>query len=374
MPSSTRLTTVLLATSALAAGATAAVFDLPVIIDQGYKLVELEAGTPGEKYRLLFDTGSASAWMIDEHCAEQCPHVDNWPGRSGYDISKSSTGRYTGQSASIEYLGGRVAGPSVAEVFRSGDSSWNATFIAANESNWSTLPAHGFLGLAFGSIADGGAVPIFEDMMANKIVDEPRFGIYYARSFDAGGSREDKYVDGEMSTISLISRGEYDVWRSVAFNLYSSRTACNGTKVEGKTDLGYSDVVFDTGASAILIPPSKLEEVYASIGMNWTAILKGDHIPLCSEFTNKWSVSFDVGFSGDSINMTLTGDQLALPGFAEREDACWPPFDDSGADGFTLIGTRLLRNFYTVWNYGDFPTENPYYTAKFSWGNLKEGF
>ena len=352
----------------------------------------------------MFDTGSSSAWAVDAKCGESCPNysgyarlphswsikhaniIDSFE-RKGYDVEKSSTGKLTGEDASIDYLGGRVAGHTVTDVFESGDVSWNGSFIAANESNWFALPAHGFLGLAFGSIADGGAAPLFEDMMANKVVDEPRFGIYYARDevestggvpgkglLTLGASREDKYVDGELTTVPLLQRnGGYDVWRTVLFSATGGKTACNGTKIESKTDMSWSDVVFDTGASSVSLPPDQIESVYASIGMNWTAIINGQHIPLCSEFTDKWSITFEIGFYGESKNLTLTGDQLALPGFANRDDACWPPFDDSGSYGFSLIGTRLLRNFYTVWDYGSFPTENPYYQPTLSFGKLKPG-
>ncbi|KAF9768138.1 hypothetical protein IL306_014598, partial [Fusarium sp. DS 682] len=166
MGSVTRFASAILATTCLLGAASAAVLDMPIIIKDGYKMVNVNVGKPEQNFPLLFDTGSASAWMVDSECATECPHIDK--NRRGYNFSASSTGKYTGGSASIDYLGGKVAGPTVEERFSAGGVTWQSKFIAANESSWSSLAAAGFMGLAFGSIADGGATPVFESLMAEK--------------------------------------------------------------------------------------------------------------------------------------------------------------------------------------------------------------
>jgi hypothetical protein len=309
--------------------------------------------------------------------------------RTGYNISESSTGKLTGQDASIDYLGGRVAGPTVKEQFAAEGLTFEASFIAANESNWSSLAAAGFMGMSFGSIADGGATPLFETLMAEKLMDEPRFGIYYARAdgddtngapgkgvVTLGGSREDKYVDGDLITIDITANnGDFDLWRSVLHTVTGSSKSSNSTGSK-KQDFAMNGatIVFDSGASSIQLPPGQLEEMYESIGMNWTAIIKGEHVPLCSEFTDDWSITLQLGFYGSEKNLTITGSQMALPGFANRDDACWPPFEETSSDGFSLIGTRLLQNFYTVWDYSAFPEDGGYMSPKLSFGKLKAGY
>ncbi|KAK3303861.1 aspartic peptidase domain-containing protein [Chaetomium strumarium] len=365
--------------------ACAAVLDLPIIIYNGYDMVELDVGTPAHTYRFMFDTGSASTWIVDKECAESCPNISGFDRSPGYDVTSSSSGNLTDQDASIDYLGGRVAGVTAIDTFRFGTLSWSQPFIAANESNWAAQPNHGFMGLAFGSIAVGGATPVFERLMASGKLDRPRFGLYYDQDksdspegghskgrLTLGGSREEEYVEGEMATIQLTQRsGDYDVWRSVLHSVSGSFTTENGTKAEAQTDLFAASVVFDTGASHISLPPDSIEAVYASIGMNWTALIGGEHIPLCTEFNDTWSISFEVGFYGATKTITLTGDQLALPGFANREDACWPPFDNQGSAGFALIGKRLLRRFYTIWDHGAFPVPGQYTEPTLSFGKLK---
>lgn len=388
MKTATRFSSALIATAAIGT-ASAKVLDLPISIKDGYNMVTFGVGSPAQNFQLLFDTGSASAWMIDAECAETCPHI-NKGHRTGYNISESSTGKLTGQDASIEYLGGRVVGPTVKDQFSADGLTFEASFIAANESSWSAMAGAGFMGLSFGSIADGGATPIFETLMAEKLMDKPRFGIYYARAdgqdtgdapgkgvVTLGGSREDKYVDGDLITIDVTSgeTGDYDLWRSVLHTVTGSLKSSNCTKGK-KQDFAMNGatIVFDTGASSIGLPPGQIEEMYESIGMNWTAIIKGDHIPLCSEFTDDWSITLQLGFYGEEKNLTITGDQMALPGFANREDACWPPFEETNSSGFSLIGIKLLQNFYTVWDYSAFPKDGGFMSPKLSFGKLKAGY
>ncbi|GKU07855.1 pepsinogen c [Fusarium langsethiae] len=379
----TRIASALLASSVMGL-ASADVLDLPVIVKDGYKMVEFGVGTPAQNARLLFDTGSASAWMVDAECAETCSHV-NKGNRFGYNLTESSTGKKTGHDANIDYLGGRIVGPTVQDKFAAGGLKWDSKFIAANESTWSSLAADGFMGLAFGSIQDGDATPIFESLMEQKLMDRPRFGIYYSAAEDdngtgepgkglltLGGSREDKYVEGDLITIPLTTSGsDFDLWRSIIHSVAGKQDKTNQT--EQRTDTNGMSVVFDTGASGITFPKSMINDIYESIGMNYTAILKGEHIPLCSEFTKDWSVTFEIGYYGDEKNVTIRGDQLRRPGFANREEACWPPIED-GPEGYALVGTLFLRSFYTVWDYTQFPSEAGFISPKLSFGYLKEGF
>ncbi|KAF4447219.1 hypothetical protein F53441_9206 [Fusarium austroafricanum] len=385
----THFASALLATSSLLGVTSAAVVDMPIIVEDSYSMVQVGVGKPTQKFNLLFDTGSASAWMIDTHCAKECPSIRK--NRTGYNITASSTAKKTGEAAQITYLGGVVAGPTVQDRMSADGLTWTSKFIAANESNWSSLAANGFMGLAFGSITDGGATPVFESLMAQKLMDKPRFGLYYSRKdsqgtkgkpgkglLTLGGSKEKKYTKGKLETVQLTtgSNGDYDVWRSVLHSsIGTQKGKKNSAPKKNTVDFSGASIVFDTGASGISVAPSKVEALYESIGMNWTAILKGKHVPLCSEFTKDWSVSFEVGFFGNTKFINVTGDQLALPGFANRDDACWPPFDDQGSDGFALFGSRFLKNFYTIWDYGSFPDKNgPALSPTLSFGYLKDGY
>lgn len=380
----------ILASLAAVSTASARVFNLPIIIDNGYSLVDVKVGTPARSTRLLFDTGSSSTWMYDWYCAETCVNYVGYP-RLGYNPANSSTSETTGGYAYIEYLGGTTAGPAIQDKFTLGCTAWDQGFIAAASSSWGWMPADGFLGLAFASVADGGTGTVVETLLAEGLLDKPRFGLYYGTQIrdtngapgdgvlTLGGSREDEFVEGDLVTVPLEKSGdagEYQVWRTGFSSVVGSRgVGDDSTVVDVETPLDYAWAVFDTGAGRTSLPRAETEAIYESIGWNFTAIMEGKHIPLCSEFNATWSVSFNLGPRDDPRTLVLRGDELAVPGFAGREDACWPPFDRSDYDGFALIGTTLLKKFYTVWDLGaEGTTNNADYKPAISLGRLRPEF
>ncbi|KAB8239090.1 pepsin-like aspartic protease [Aspergillus alliaceus] len=364
--------------------ALSATVDLPIHFRNSYASVEVNIGTPFQTHMLHFDTGSSSTWVVDQTCAKTCDNGSGYD-RNGYNVSASTTGKTLGTYGSIDYFGGVTAGPGVADTFSmpagvQGDATltWNQTFLAANESSWRFISADGFLGLAFSTIAVAKTTTIIESLMQQGLLDEPRFGIYYGKEYQntganpegiltIGSSKEEQYVDGELTWIPLRPEIEYQVWRATLSSIIGSsdsgkKQACNNIGDSGR-------VVFDTGAGSFEVPSNIIGDVYASIGMNWTAIINGKHIPLCSEFNSTWSVTFNFGEAETDPKLTLTGDQLARPGFADRKDACFPPFDDSGRDGFGLFGTPFLHQFYSVWDFG--ATEVSNYHPRVGFGKLK---
>ena len=269
--------------------------------------------------------------------------------------------------------------------------SWNQSFLAADATNWAQTAADGFFGLAFSSISVADAPTVVETMLWDGLLDEPRIGIYYGKEWrdtngpgdgvlTIGGSKEDQYVEEDgLTWVPLHLRDwetEYQVWRTSIASMSSQRSPEAGNKSEATVDFGESLAVFDTGAGGISVPESQVDAMYEAIGMNYRDILERGHVPLCTEFNSSWSVSFHFrgeGGDNDLRTLTLTGDQLARPGFAGgREDACWPPFEGGNEDGFFLIGTPLLHHFYTIWDFGADAVEN--YKPQIGFGKLKPEF
>ncbi|KAM0434025.1 hypothetical protein ACHAPT_003969 [Fusarium lateritium] len=302
--------------------------------------------------------------------------------RVGYNVDKSSTGKLTGRWGEIEYFGGTTAGLISSDLVKAGKVSWNQSFIAASQSSWGNIPGDGFLGMAFNSIIVGDADTVMKTLTPK--LDAPKFGLYYGPKNEVakgvgkgrltlGASKESTYTEGKLVKVPIVpTDGKYDVWASAINSVSGSRTV-KGKKVKKATNLNAGRVVFDTGAGRISLPKGQMESVYESIGMNWTAIIEDGFIPQCKDFNSSWSVSFAFGdsHSRNPPVVTLTGDQLAKPGFAEQETACWPPFDEGDVEGFTLIGKDLLRHFYTVWDFG--AKQEAKYKPTLSFGNLKKG-
>ncbi|KAK6850331.1 pepsinogen c [Apiospora arundinis] len=386
--------------AALAQAATAAgVIEMPITFRNSYAMVSVEAGTPSEEHFLRFDTGSASTWIVDKQCAQGgCQNYSGFP-RVGYNLSASSTGEQISPPATVDYLGGKIVGPGVRDTFHVGDNTWNQTFLLTNESSWAQLPGDGFMGLAFDTISDGKTHTVPETLLSEGALAAPRFGLYLGTELNdtqgqpgagvltLGGSHEDKYVDGDMTWLPAMKGGnpaEYQLWRAPLLK-FSGTYNKNGssqpvTRVRSWEGQWKASGVFDTGAGTISVPSLDVYLMYQSIGWDFAAIMSHDHIPKCTEFNSSWSVTFSfAGGDPDAADgpgkyrdVVLTGDQLARPGYANQDDACWPPFESGNQDGFFLFGTALLNQFYTVWDFGGSTPDK--YQPRIGFGQLKKGY
>ncbi|KAG5998009.1 hypothetical protein E4U52_002056 [Claviceps spartinae] len=285
-----------------------------------------------------------NGYVTDAACApEACPNISGYK-RVGYQVKDSSTGKLTGEKASIDYLGGATAGDVVDDVFSVGKTSWVQNFISASQSNWAAAAADGFLGLSFNSISVNHTSTVMHSLVPK--LDKPRFG--------------------PLAIVPVVQRnGQFDFWRS-RFQSLTVKTSGGGVEridkglpsTSWRIPFDSGDAVFDTGAGSIGLDKGKIDKVYWALGWNYTQLLHSERIPNCTEFNSTWSVTFELGpDEATSSSVTLTGDQLARPGFANREDACWPPFDEGNSNDFSLIGTPFLTQFYTVWDSD--PTTSP---------------
>jgi saccharopepsin len=317
--------------------------------------------------------------------------------RNGYGANTSSTNTQLGTYATIEFLGGVTSGSGMEDTFSIPSSSnvtWRQTFLAADRSSWFWIPCDGFLGLAFSTIADANTTTMVETLMQDGTLDAPRFGVYYGKSFNdtgagpgqgtltMGGSHEKTYVEGDLAWVHPLQQlsGQYQLWRTNMVAMtettgIASGGGCNSSAPShsGNTTISFADswVVFDTGAGGITVPPSQVEEIYRGIGMNYTAILHGAVIPQCSDFNASWSVTFAFGDYAAPTSVTLTGDQLRRPGFANgAQDTCFPPFDGGSVEGFFLFGTPFLHQLYAVYDFGAFDVAG--YQPRVGFGQLKD--
>ncbi|POS70479.1 hypothetical protein DHEL01_v211125 [Diaporthe helianthi] len=365
-------------------GALSAVLDLPIWLKNTYSVVDVEVGTPPVTHTLLFDTGSSTTWIIAAECdgTALCPNNSGF-NRTGYDETASSTSNATGSYGSIEYLGGVTAGAGREDVFTfpsAPDLVWTQTFLQSYQSSWFNIPADGFLGLAFNTISDANTTTLVETLLWSGQLDEPRFGLYYGTRVHStgdsagdgrltlGDSHEERYVEGDLIWTDLSPSDENaQLWRVDML----SAVGTTPNKTQSTIALSGAWGVFDTGGGRIYVPDPLIADLYASIGMNWTAIIDDGYLPLCTEFTDAWSIAFNIGDSSNPSTIVITGDMLKKPGFATGEDKyCWPPFDSSESDGLFLFGSDFLQMHYTVFDFGGF--EPSAYKARIGFGALKD--
>ncbi|KAF8898264.1 putative aspartyl protease [Gymnopilus junonius] len=357
--------------------ASATVLDLKISIRNTYSVVHVNVGTPAVDHALLYDTGSSTLWLVDSTCTTtNCPNFSGF-NRTTYNVSASRTGQeYSSVPGSIDYSGGYVSGVLASDIAKVSYTSFKQTFAAITYSTWSTLPADGFLGLASSSIAFPNTTSFFENLMNLHLADQPRFGLYPGSGVSTvanpspanngiltfGGSREAEYACGKVKFVDL--EVPFQVYKTPLQALTIINKSGNQTKTYNQTWSG--DVVVDTGSGSIYVPQDYIEDIYSATPWTFANISHG-YRPLCTDFTDDWSVALTLGFPGAEQTYTVTGSMLAVPGYVDDEH-CFPPFNYWSSQNI-IVGANWLRNFYSVFDYGSFDPEH--YNVRIGFAPLK---
>jgi hypothetical protein len=303
----------------------------------------------GQQFSVIPDTGSSNLWVPDKTCkgdgvaSKQMTAADNpCTGKNHYDPSKSSTYQADGRTFSIEYGTGDCSGTLAKDtVTFGGVTATGVTFGRANElaDFFAGQPFDGILGLGFQSIAEDNVVPVINQMISEKLLDQQVFGVYF------GHTSQDGDVAGEL-TIGGIDTNHYTgslTWIPITQKGYwqfkMGAVTVNGKRV-GSTS--YS-AISDTGTSLIVGPSAVISGIAKKLGgkMDNDA---GLYAVSCS--ANLPPVVFTIGttkFSVPSSDYVIQQDGKCYLGFDSM--------DDSDIDW--ILGDCFIRAFYSVYDIGN---------------------
>uniref|UniRef100_A0A8C5IH29 renin n=1 Tax=Junco hyemalis TaxID=40217 RepID=A0A8C5IH29_JUNHY len=142
---------------------------------------EISIGTPAQTFKVVFDTGSANLWVPSYKCS---PLYSACVSHSRYDSSKSRTYIANGTGFAIRYGTGSVKGVLSQDIVMVSDIPIVQVFAEAT-----ALPAFpfifarfdGVLGMGYPSQAIDGITPVFDRILAQQILQEDVFSVYYSR-------------------------------------------------------------------------------------------------------------------------------------------------------------------------------------------------
>ncbi|XP_039558512.1 renin [Passer montanus] len=143
---------------------------------------EISIGTPAQTFKVVFDTGSANLWVPSYKCS---PLYSACVSHSRYDSSKSRTYIANGTGFAIRYGTGSVKGVLSQDIVMVSDIPIIQVFAEAT-----ALPAFpfifarfdGVLGMGYPSQAVDGITPVFDRILAQHILQEDAFSVYYSRA------------------------------------------------------------------------------------------------------------------------------------------------------------------------------------------------
>ncbi|XP_072494701.1 cathepsin E [Notamacropus eugenii] len=305
----------------------------------------ISIGSPPQNFTVIFDTGSSNLWVPSVYCASPACKEHN-----RFHPSQSSTYFENGNSFSIQYGTGSLTGIiGTDQVSVQGITVANQQFgESVNEPGSTFVNAEfdGILGLGYPSLAVGGVTPVFDNMMAQNLVDLPMFSIYMTRNADGTtgselifGGYDHTHFTGSLNWVPVTKQG---YWQIALDNIQVGGTImfC----AEG------CQAIVDTGTSLITGPPDKIKQLQNAIGAVPT---DGEYAMEC----NNLNMMPDVTFTINGIPYTLPPKAYTLKDFVDGMEFCTSGFQGLNiqppAGPLWILGDVFIGQFYSVFDRGN---------------------
>ena len=155
----------------------------------------ISLGTPAQKFKVVFDTGSSNLWVPSTRCKSIACTL-----HAKYDAKKSSTYVANGTIFNITYGSGSLTGVFSSETLTfAGLTVLNQTFAeSTNEPGlaFALGKFDGIFGLAFDTISVNRVVPPFVNLVQTTLKNNQFFGVYYT---DMSSGKKSMITFGEIN-------------------------------------------------------------------------------------------------------------------------------------------------------------------------------
>lgn len=237
--------------------------DIPILnfLDAQY-YGQIGLGSPPQEFMVVFDTGSSNLWVPSSQCSWFSIACDL---HHKYHATSSATYQKNNTKFAIQYGSGSLSGFLSTDILTFGTLEvQQQTFAEATKEPGLAFVAakfDGILGLGFPEIAVTGAVPPFNNMLAQGLVKEPVFSFWLNRNVEGkqGGELTLGGVDPDHY------KGEH-VWAPVTRRGYW-QIAMDSVKVPGASSCeGGCKAIADSGTSLLVGPSDEVAAINLAIG------------------------------------------------------------------------------------------------------------
>lgn len=298
---------------------------------------EVSIGTPAQKFKVIFDTGSSNLWVPSHSCWS----IPCWT-HTTYKSSDSSSYVANNTAFNITYGSGGVTGVTSQEsVTLGGLTAKNVLFgEVTSESGVSFVAAQfdGILGMGWPVLSVNGMKPVFFELVDQGLVKDKSYSFYLSRAGAAGSS----LVLGGVNTDYAASDFKYYPLLSDSYWLIPLQDiVINGTSYKpASTQL---KGIVDTGTSVIVGPT----ELIAPITKLFPSTID------CTKFDQYPDITFSIG--GDNytlapedyiLKLTVLGQTQCTLGIQGME---FPPH----LAGSIILGDSFIKTYYTHFDIGN---------------------
>ncbi|XP_033928272.1 cathepsin D-like [Melopsittacus undulatus] len=309
-------------------------------------------GTPPQRFRVIFDTGSADLWVPSSRCC--LLYLACWL-HPHYQPALSCTHRPNGTSFAISYGSGSLRGYlsedtlTVANVSVPGQVFAEA--VALPGLAFAVARFDGVLGLAYPGAAAGPARPVFDTMMEQGLFSSNVFSFRLRSGADEGdggelllGGIDESQFEGPLRYIP-VSRRSY--WQ-----LHMDRVSVGSPGSVGCRDpplcRGGCEAIVDTGTSLITGPSKDIAAMQKALG--GTPTMGGQYLIDCTKVQSLPNITFVLEGEG----FMITPQEYVLKVSQGPSPTCVLGFmslDVPPPNGpIWILGDVFLRRFYAVFD------------------------
>ncbi|PFH32771.1 aspartyl protease ASP1 [Besnoitia besnoiti] len=328
---------------------------------------EIYVGTPGQKVRVVVDTGSSDLWVCSASCGMACLL------HKTYNHNKSDSYKPDGTTYRVQYALGPVGGfLSVDDVSLA--SLRTKEFLLAEADDLKGLGAafffgifDGILGMGFPTLATKRLKPFMQVAIEQKVIDKWLFAFYLA---------SENGVDGELA-IGGVDRNRFvgDINFSKVVDSRYWMINSNGLKSNGELIAPTTRMIIDSGTSLIAGPLDEVTAIATMMGafrvpflVNGTFFIACDKVKVLRDLQLEIEgQEYPIKAKDLVIQVTTTQGApclFGMMGLKALEGALASPSDEiispasrlaASARGpigrAWILGDMFMRNIYTVFDY-----------------------
>uniref|UniRef100_A0A8D0B9G8 Gastricsin n=1 Tax=Salvator merianae TaxID=96440 RepID=A0A8D0B9G8_SALMN len=301
---------------------------------------QISIGTPPQNFLVLFDTGSSNLWVPSVYCKSTA-----CTGHARFNPSQSSTYSTNGQTFFLQYGSGNLAGFFGYDTLTVSVTNLPNTNFGLSENepgaNFIYAEFDGILGMAYPSLAVGGATTALEKMLQEQLLSQPVFSFYLSRSQYGGevvfGGADPRLYSGEIS------------WAPVTQELYwqiGIQEFSIGGQATGWCSQGCQAIV-DTGTSLLTVPQQYMGSFLNEVGAQQNQY---GQVVECSSVQNLPTISFTI--NGVSFPLPPSAYILNNNGYCTVGVEVTYLSSQNGQP-LWILGDVFLREYYSVYDMGN---------------------